>query len=150
MKKLFCALIIFSSVILTGCGSSDEPPRNTRLDELKRVGGDQDFYLANDLQCRVLTATQASEKGTIFRLQNLMTTPTIGFAAEDFDPIKMEKTTEGTKLVGFLIFSNRYGESYLVFDMISGVFSLSSIDVLKDSSKSTLRGNCKPLELLES
>lgn len=136
-------------LLLAGCGGEEEPPRNVRLDELRRVGGEDEFYMATDLQCEVLTATKASEVGTVFQLRSLNTTPTIAFADEMYDPIEMEQVSRGVKLLAYIVISNRYGQSYLLLDTEEGVFSLSNIDIVQTGDKSTLRGNCIPTELLE-
>lgn len=150
MKKLTLVFVLGFAIFLGGCTDSDsEIPRNVRLDELKTVKGKENFYMASPLECQVLTSTDATEEKKVFRLDFLQeSAPTIAFAEDDFVPIDMEIAGEGPTLLGFLIFSNRYGQSYLLLDVQSGVFSVSHLDLLETGAKTTSKGNCLPLENL--
>lgn len=146
--KIFASFLLLGlSLFSFGCGSSqDSPPLNTKLDALQRVGKNPDYFYSSDLECRVLTATQTSEIGTVFRLYNLNTkTPTIGLPSIS-EPIALERVGAGPGKIAFVAVNNTYGQSYILFDKATGVFSFSNIEFLRSGEKSTLRGNCLPFQ----
>jgi hypothetical protein len=146
MKILYSVLIFALSFVLWGCGSDEQPPRNENLDMLKRVGKKPDYFFNSHLECQILTATQGSEIGTVFRLYGVDTNrPSIGFESEFFEPIALDPVGSGTGKDAFVAITNRYGQSYVLFDRATGIFSISNVEFLQTGEKNTFRGNCLPL-----
>ncbi len=145
MRKIFFVFIF--GVLLWGCGSSQEEVlENKKLDNLDTVSGRSGYRYASDLECKITTATDPSKEGEVFHLKGLDSPiNTISFAQDDFRPIVMERAGMGVQFRGFVIISTLYGQSYLLFDVETGVFSLSSLDIIETLDKNTYRGNCGAL-----
>ena len=142
MKKLSLVFGLFIGLGLWGCGDADQVPRNQKLDELKTVASKEAYIPAENIECQVLTATLGSEVGVSFRLLGLSRAPILGFESENYDQIELQPINQDGSKLGYMFFSNRYGQSFLLVDISTGVFSLSNIDIKNDRQKNTLRGNC--------
>lgn len=142
MKKFSLIFGLLMGFSLWGCGVDEDIPRNEKLDNLKTVVSKKEYTPSEDLECQVLTATLGAEVGVRFRILGLSSAPILGFESENYDSIEIQPINQDGSKFGYMFFSNRYGQSYLLIDISTGVFSLSSIDIKDDQQKSTLRGNC--------
>lgn len=144
----YFSFVLMCSFLLFGCGIDDPGvPVNEKLENLKTVLGKESYQYHSKLQCSILTGTLESVVGEKFHLKGLDSpVPTISFESDDYRSIRMDVVGQGQALRGFGIVSTIYGQSYLLLNVETGVFNLSSLDFMYTLEKQTFKGNCLPLE----